>query len=457
MSKRVLIVDDEQSMCDMVAKHLKINGIESSSCLSGSDAVQVLRDEEFDAVLTDVNMPGMTGIELAQKAAEIRPDIPFIVMTAFGSIEIAIEAIRAGAFDFVTKPVEPELLLNSINRAIQHRQLHAEIKRLREDSGDFAGFGNVIGESTVMKRLYDQLERVRNSEVSILLTGESGTGKEMFARGIHTTGKRKSKPFVAVNCGALPEALIESELFGHAKGAFTDAKTAKQGLFVEADGGTLFLDEIGELPLQMQVKLLRALEERQARPVGGNKEIPFDVHVISATNRDLETAIEEGTFREDLYYRVNVLQLMLPPLRSRGVDILLLAKSFLKQFSERSESPITEIAPNAAEKLLAYSWPGNVRELRNVIERAVALARFDSITIDDLPEKILEHRDDRLTLAGENPEELSSLEDIERKYIMHVLKVVGNNKTLAAKKLGLDRKTLYRRLISYEKADSESE
>jgi two-component system response regulator HydG len=253
-----------------------------------------------------------------------------------------------------------------------------------------------------------------------------------------------------VNCGALPETLIESELFGHAKGAFTDAKSERKGLFQQADGGTIFLDEIGELPPPMQVKLLRALEERKARPVGGEKEISFDVRVLSATNLDLENAIEEGAFREDLFYRINVIQLNLPPLRARGTDILQLAQLFLQRFSERAGKPIKGIAENAAAKLMAFSWPGNVRELRNVMERAVALARNDTITIDDLPEKILEYRDDRLTLGGTDPEELVTLEDVERRYILHVLKTVGNNKTLAAQTLGLDRTTLYRKLAQYK-------
>ena len=292
-----------------------------------------------------------------------------------------------------------------------------------------------------------------NSDTSVLLTGESGTGKELVARSIHNSSHRASKPFVPVNCGALPEALIESELFGHAKGAFTDAKTDRKGLFAEANGGTLFLDEIGELPLPMQVKLLRALEERKARPVGGNKEIEFDVRVISATNRDLEQRIEESEFREDLFYRVNVLQLTLPPLRARGSDVVALAQVFLERFAKDAGKAIQGIADNAAAKLMAYNWPGNVRQLRNVIERAVALAQFDNITVDDLPEKILEHRDDRLIVGGHDPDELTTLEDVERRYILHVLKAVEGNKTLAAKTLGLDRKTLYRKLAQYESKD----
>lgn len=450
LNGKVLIVDDEPAMCEMIAKYLKIREYEFETCTSPAKALEQVRQNSFDVVLTDVNMPGMSGIELCQQAAVSRPDIPFIVMTAFGSLETAVAAIRAGAFDFVTKPIEMDLLLISLERAIEHRRLNEQIARLRNAVEIANGFGEIVGESPVMVKLYDQLARVTDSETSILLTGESGTGKELVARSIHGSSKRGNQPFVAVNCGALPEALIESELFGHTKGAFTDAKSDRKGLFQEADGGTLFLDEIGELPTPMQVKLLRALEERKARPVGGDKEIGFDVRVLSATNLDLETAIEEGTFREDLYYRINVIQLNLPPLRARGTDILQLAQLFLNRFSKRSGKKITAIAENAAAKLMGYAWPGNVRELRNVIERAVALARYDTITIDDLPEKILDFRDDRLTLGGSDPNELTPLEDVERRYILHVLKTVGNNKTVAAQILGLDRTTLYRKLAQYK-------
>ena len=434
----------------MIGKHLKIRDFEFESTTSPQEAVEHIRDGDFDVVLSDVNMPGMSGLELCERSHELRPDVPFIIMTAFGSLETAVEAIRAGAFDFVTKPIEMDLLFISLERAIAHRQLHETIKRLCEEVGSTKGFDEIVGKSPVMQKLYDKLSRIVDSDASVLLTGESGTGKELVARSIHSSSSRSDKPFVPVNCGALPEALMESELFGHEKGAFTDAKSNRSGMFAEADGGTIFLDEIGELPMPMQVKLLRALEERKARPVGGNKELPFDVRVISATNRDLEQRIEENGFREDLFYRVNVLQLNLPPLRARGADVLALAQVFLKRYASDSGKAIQGIAENAAAKLMAFNWPGNVRQLRNVIERAVALARLDTITIDDLPDKILDHRDDRLIVGGDDPDELTSLDDVERRYILHVLKAVDGNKTLAAKTLGLDRKTLYRKLAQYE-------
>jgi two-component system response regulator HydG len=282
-----------------------------------------------------------------------------------------------------------------------------------------------------------------------LIRGESGTGKELVAKALHRRSRRGDKPFVAVNCAALPDTLLESELFGHVKGAFTDARTDRRGLFLQAEGGTLFLDEIGEMPPPMQAKLLRALEEGTVRPVGGEKEIAFDARVLAATNRDLETAVEEGRFRKDLYFRVDVIQIDLPPLRARGADALLLAQHFIETFAARAKKQVQGLSEGVGEKLLAYVWPGNVRELRNVIERAVALTRFDRLTLDDLPEKIRDYRTSQVVIASSNPAELVPLEEVERRYILHVLNSVQNNRTLASRALGLDRKTLYRKLRQY--------
>jgi two-component system response regulator HydG len=304
-----------------------------------------------------------------------------------------------------------------------------------------------------MRDLWGQLTRIAESEVSVLITGESGTGREVVARAIHKQSPRRDGPFVPINCAALPDALLESELFGHARGAFTDAKTDRKGLFLQAEGGTLLLDEIGEMPLTMQVKLLRALEASTVRPVGGDKEVPFDVRVLTATNRDLESAVEEDQFREDLYFRINVFQIDLPPLRARGTDILLLAQHFVEMFRNSSGKQVSGISENAAEKLLAYRWPGNVRELRNVMERAVALTCYEKIAVEDLPEKIRDYRGTQVFIGGDDPTELVPLEEIERRYISHVLKTVGDNKALAARVLGLDRKTLYRKLKQYDGED----
>lgn len=443
---RVLVVDDEASMCQLLEADLRLRGFDIDWRTSAEEAFALLRRETFDCVVTDLNMPGGSGIELCERIVANRPDVPVIVMTAFGSMETAIAAIRAGAYDFVTKPLETQMLALTLERAVRHRRLQEEVKVLAEVLERTRQFGEILGESPPMQALFDQLARVADSEAAVLITGESGAGKELVAQAIHNQSLRRENKFVAVNCAALPENLLESELFGHEKGAFTDAREARKGLFQQAQSGTLFLDEVGELPLTMQPKLLRALEEGAIRPVGSDKEHAVDVRVLTATNRDLETAVEEGRFRQDLYYRINVIQLSVPPLRARGTDVLLLAQHFLERFAAKSKRAVTGLSEAVAERLLAYPWPGNVRELRNVIERAVALTRTDKLAVDDLPEKIREHRGSRMVLEGQDPEDLPSLEDVEQRYIKHVLEAAGNNKTLAAKILGVDRKTLRRKL-----------
>lgn len=443
---RILIVDDERAMCDLIDTALKMRNYDTETCQSASEALNRLEESNFDVVITDVRMPGTTGLQLCAQINELRPDIPVIVMTAFGTLETAVEAMRSGAYDFLTKPVELEVLAITVARAAERRRLGDQIRLLEKQARAKPSVGGLLGESEPMKSLYDQLTRVATSEASILITGESGTGKELVARSIHDLSSRSEKPFVAVNCAALSETLLESELFGHVRGAFTDARSERRGLFLEAEGGTLLLDELGDMPMSMQVKLLRALEENRLRPVGGDREIEFDVRVLAATHRDLELAVEEGRFRQDLFYRINVIQLHLPPLKARGADVLHLANHYIEQFAQRAAKQVSGIAETAAEKLLSYDWPGNVRELRNVMERAVALTRHDTITLQDLPDKILNHRSTSLFIGGDDPTELVSLEEIERRYINHVLKAVGDNRTQAAKVLGLDRKTLYRRL-----------
>lgn len=456
MPGRVLVVDDERAMCDLIEQSLGLRKFTSASCTSPLEAIERLGQEDFDVVLTDLKMPKMSGTELCERVAANRPDIPVIVMTAFGSMETAIEAIRAGAYDFVTKPIEMDILALALERAVRHRQLKEQVRRLSEAAERAVGYQDIIGDSPAMRELYDQLSRVADTETSILIMGESGTGKELIARSIHRTSRRATEPFVAVNCAALPETLLESELFGHAKGAFTDARKDRKGLFQQAEGGTLFLDEIGELPLAMQPKLLRALEENRVRPVGTDEEVPFNVRLITATNRDLEAEVDAGQFREDLFFRINVIPLQLPPLKARGTDVLLLAQHYVDSFADRSGKQVVGISEPACEKLLTYSWPGNVRELRNVVERAVALTRFEKLAVEDLPEKIRDYRSSQVFIGGEDPSELVPLEEIERRYILHVLKSVGGNKTNAARLLGLDRKTLYRKLTQYGESESDS-
>ncbi len=314
------------------------------------------------------------------------------------------------------------------------------------EAGRLPRFDELVGQSPAMRVVYDLIERVATSDATILVSGESGTGKEVVARVIHARSRRKGGPFVAINCAAMPESLLESELFGHAKGAFTDAKTAEPGLFTRANRGTIFLDEIGDMPLGLQPKLLRVLQERAVRAVGARDEVPIDVRVVAATNRDLESAIEEGRFREDLFYRINVVHIALPPLRARAGDILPIAQLFLGHFAARAEKNVTGIAPAAAEKLVGYAWPGNVRELQNCMERAVALTRFDQIVVDDLPEKVRVYRRSHVLVASDDPSELVPLEEVERRYIARVMEAVNGNKTAAARILGIDRKRLYRML-----------
>jgi two-component system response regulator HydG len=449
MKSRVLIVDDEQSMCELLQADLRLRDYDVAWCTSAEDGLRNLATSAFDVVLTDLKMPQVDGIQFCQRIVANRPDIPVIVMTAFGSLETAIAAIRAGAYDFVTKPVEMDRLALTLQRAVRHRQLQEQIKVLSEAVERTTRFEELLGESPPMQRLYDQIDRIADSEASVLITGESGAGKELVARSLHRRSRRRDKPFVAVNCPALPDTLLESELFGHAKGAFTDARSDRKGLFVQSQGGTLFLDEITEMPLSMQPKLLRALEESAVRPVGGDQEVPFDARILAATNRDLESAVEERGFRKDLYFRINVIQIELPPLRSRGMDILLLAQHFVEQFAAQSGKQVKGISEAMGERLLAYTWPGNVRELRNVIERAVALTRYDKLAVESLPEKIREYRSSQVFIEGDDPSELVPMEEVERRYILHVMRSVGENKTLAARILGLDRKTLYRKLRQY--------
>lgn len=446
MPGRVLIVDDDRSMCELIEADLKSRGITSDWRTSAEEAIRTIQGGQFDVILTDLQMPGLNGLALCERIVANRPDIPVVVMTAFGSLETAVAAIRAGAYDFVSKPVEMDVLTLALQRAIQHRKLTEQVRVLADQVHDSRRYAKLIGESPVMQRLFDELRRVADTDSSVLITGESGTGKELVARALHDQSRRKSKPFIAINCAAVPEPLLESELFGHKRGAFTDATADRKGLFLQADGGTLFLDELAELPIGLQPKLLRALEQRSVRPVGGEAETPFDVRLIAATNRDLETAVEEKRFREDLFFRINVIQINLPPLRSRGNDILLLAQHYLEQFAVTGGKQIIGLSPPTAQKLLDYAWPGNVRELRNAIERAVALTRFDRIAVDDLPDRIRNYRHTHLELAGDNPTELMPMEEVEHRYIRHVMKVTHGNRSQTAQILGMDRKTLYRKL-----------
>jgi two-component system response regulator HydG len=443
----VLVVEDDWAMGQVVCEALRERRYRSTHVTSGEAAIRHLSSEPVSVVLSDLHMPAMNGIELCERLARDWPDLPVLLMTAFGSVDRAIVAVRAGAFDFLLKPFELDELLIRIERAFQHRALARELKQLRQRS--FQGDGEFIGESPAMRRVFALLERVADSETSVLIGGETGTGKELAARTIHAQSRRASGPFVALNCAALPEALLESELFGHVKGAFTDARSARKGLFQQADGGTLLLDEVGEMPQALQGKLLRVLQERKIRPVGGTGEVPVDVRLISATHRDLETLCAEGKFREDLYYRLNVVQLELPPLRSRGPDIIRLAHVFGAAAAAREGKEWQGVSAQCAQRMLDYPWPGNVRELRNAMERAVALASAPRLEVRDLPEKVQGYRRSHVLIASDDPSELVPMQEVERRYVLRVLEATSGNKTKAAQILGFDRKTLYAKLRQY--------
>ncbi len=448
MAPKVLVVDDDTELGALLSLQLRRRGFEPSIVTSGDAALARLAQQPPDVLVTDVNLVGMSGLELCGRVAQRFPDLPVVVITAHGSIERAVTAIRAGAYDFITKPLDFDALALTLERAVRLHALREEVSRLRRTVDQTRRFEDLLGTSAPMRELYALLERVASSDISVLITGESGTGKELVARAIHQRSRRKDGPLVAINCSALPEQLLESELFGHVKGAFTDARAARPGLFVEAHGGTLLLDEVGELPLALQPKLLRALQERKVRPVGGSTEVPIDVRVVSATNVDLEEAIGQKRFRQDLYFRLNVVHVPLPPLRERGGDVLLLAQRFLEQAAALCDKKVTGLAPDVAERLLAWPWPGNVRELQNCIERAVALTPEETLSVRDLPERMRQPRAAAALGLGDAGGFLP-LAEVEKRHILAVLEALGGNKSGAAAVLGLDRRTLYRKLAEY--------
>jgi DNA-binding NtrC family response regulator len=395
-------------------------------------------------------MPDLDGLDLLREVRALDPSLYVIIITGFGSIDTAIRAVKLGAYDFLVKPFEMERLLPTIDKALAERALRSEVVRLREEVSRRDRLDNLIGRSPAMQEVFNLIRRVAGSQASVLITGDSGTGKELVARAIHAHGPRKTRPFVAMNCSAIPEALLESELFGYARGAHSTARLDRQGLLVEADGGTLFLDEIAEMPLPLQPKLLRVLQDGEVRPLGTNKIEHVDVRVIAATNRDLAAHLREGHLREDLYYRLNVVQIHLPPLRARSEDVLPLAEHFLARSAARAGKPLRGFSESAKKVMLAYTFPGNVRELENMVERAVALAEGELIGPDDLPPVMRERRSqDRLATAVAQG---LTLDQLEREYIERVLESEGGNKTRAALRLGLDRKTLYRKLEEYAAA-----
>jgi DNA-binding NtrC family response regulator len=447
----ILVVDDDADMREWVKEDLEHEGFQVETASGGRAGVERVKKGGIDLVVSDVKMPDLDGLDLLREIREVDPSPFVIIVTGFGSIDTAIRAVKLGAYDYITKPFKIDQLLLSIDKALAEKALRCEVIRLREEVHKRDRMDNIIGRSAAMQEIFALIRRVSMSHANLLITGESGTGKELVARALHAKSTRKGRPFVAVNCAAIPENLLESELFGYARGAHSTANVDRQGLFVEADGGTLFLDEIAELPLPLQPKLLRVLQDGEVRPLGSNRSERVDVRVVAATNRDLERQLHEGRFREDLYYRLNVIQIQLPPLRGRQEDVLALADHFLSRSAERSTKQVKGFKESAKKMLLGYHWPGNVRELENVVERAVALAEGDLIGPEDLPRFMQERKNqDRLASAVAQG---FTLEQLEREYIERILEAEGGNKTRAAQRLGLDRKTLYRKLEEYAAAE----
>jgi DNA-binding NtrC family response regulator len=444
-TQQLLVVDDDAAMRQLLASLFRDKGYPVEEAASADEALDRARDNEFDAVLSDIKMPGKTGIEMVGELRRIRPDTPVVLMTAFGSIDSAVEAMRAGAFDYITKPFEPEAVLLTVERALERRALEEENRRLRRAVDHTASFGELIGQSAAMHEVFALIRKVAAGRSSVLITGESGTGKEIVARTLHFHGARADRPFIPINCTAIPEGLLESELFGHVRGAFTGAHTSKRGLFEKANGGTLFLDEIGDMGLGLQSKLLRVLQDREIRPVGSTQSQKVDVRIIAATNKDLDREIRAGRFREDLYYRLNVIPIHIPPLRERPDDIPPLVEAFVRKHSEGRRRVVS---PAALERLMAHPWRGNARELENVIERALALAEGDEIGVGDLPPvgaEVAEATESAEGLMRGAAEQRLSLRELEERYIDRILDLTGGNKVQASKILGIDRKTLYRR------------
>lgn len=438
---RILIVDDEPIVRESLGNWFR----EESYCVdvaaSGKEALEKLTEQDWDIFLLDIKMPGMDGLELQRKIKEIHPEATIIIMTAYASVETAVEAMKQGAYDYIVKPFDPDDLERLIHKATERKRLVSENIQLRRKIDEMSRFHEIIGQSAAMRRVLEQVSLVAQTDTTVLIRGESGTGKELIARAIHAHSHRRYMPILVVNCGALAEGVLESELFGHEKGAFTGAHYRRKGKFEMADGGTLFLDEIGDVSLKTQVDLLRVLEEKQICRVGGNTMIPVDFRLIAATNKNLEALVAEGRFREDLYYRLNVFSIAIPPLRERRDDIPLLVSHFLRKYGQSMNKPITGVSPAAMELLISYEWPGNVRELQNAIERAVLVCKTPEIQPSDLPLQVSNS-------SGVSPGK--SLAEMERFHIGRTLRETGWNISQAARLLGIDRVTLYNKIKKYQ-------
>ena len=452
----VLFVDDDSSLCSLVKVGLERRGISVRIASDVAHALAVLDQQDVDVLVTDLAMPGVDGVGLCAVVRDRFPDLPVVVLTGHGTVSAAVDALRAGAKNFLLKPVELDALAHVVVREAEDHELRSEVKRLRLVADSPAEVDDLLGHSSAVRMLRSVITRVAPSGATVLVAGESGVGKELVARALHRSSPRGSGPFVALNCAAVPADLLESELFGHEKGAFTDAQRARDGLFVQAHGGTIFLDEIGEMPLSLQPKLLRALQERRVRPLGGQKEVSVDVRVIAATNRDLHEEVRLGRFREDLLYRLDVVRIEVAPLRHRREDVPILAEHFLGRVA-RGKRRVEGFTPRALELLVAYDWPGNVRELENCIERACALVRGAVVDVEDLPDNVASFKPSDIVITDGAPETFVVWDELERRYILKVIDVCKGNKSEAARILGIDRRTLYRKLERWGEAIGEEE
>lgn len=445
---KVMVVDDDGGMRGLVADFLSGEGYGVSAFDNAENAVDALVEAETDLILSDLKMGGgMNGIEFLAEVKERRPETEIIIMTAYGSIDLAVKAIKAGAYHFITKPFQLKELLQIVEKAIEQRAMKIDYERLREEVEGRYQYYNIIGKSTNMRVIFDLMKRISHNVSNVLIEGASGTGKELVAKAIHYNGPRKNMPFVPINCSAIPDGLLESELFGHQKGSFTGATLTRKGLFIEASGGTLYLDEIGELGTGLQAKLLRAIQEREIRPVGTNEPVSIDTRIVASTNRNLKVEVEAGRFREDLYYRLNVIPIRIPLLSERVEDIPLLVRHFIEKTAKETDSPVERISSEAMDALLKHEWRGNVRELENIIERSVVLCRGEILEGGDIS---FDRDAKEESVLNEAVMDGISLEELERRYIQQVLRDVGGKKAKAARILKISRRTLYRKQNKYE-------
>ncbi len=449
IGKRILVVDDEENLRRVTQLKLQQAGYEALTASDASQALDVLSKHPQDLVLTDLKMPGMSGIDLLRKVKEEYPEIIVVVVTAYGTIESAVEAMRLGAYDYIIKPVNSDALKLIVSRALEHHRLQEEVRNLRSAIDRKFGFENIVGQSKSLLTTLDNASRAAQSDSTVMIRGETGTGKELLAKAIHFNSPRRERPIIVINCGAIPKELLESELFGHTKGSFTGALANKQGKIEMADQGSLFLDEIGEMPLELQVKLLRLIQEREIEKIGAAAPTKVNVRIIAATHRNLQAMVEDGTFREDLYYRLNVIPLTLPPLRERPDDIAELVAIFFAKFKERLNRPGLKLPPSLLPYFSTYRWPGNVRELENVVERFVVLSPGDEVTVTDLPDFLVRERPAMEAIRLELPPQGISIEAVERELVLRALQRFNWNQTKAAECLDISRKMLIYRMEKF--------